>query len=133
MNGIVPPSPMYIAGFPKWRCDAASSACSSHGASSGASQPLLAVELSNRTRAPNGGSFSSVCFTASVAACGSTRGGIRIDSFTRVYGRSTLPAFEIGGHPSAPVIARPGRHVRFRISSALSVDIASTPGWIGNF
>ncbi len=43
MNGIVPPSPMYIAGLPKCRCDAASSACSSHGASAGASQPALAV------------------------------------------------------------------------------------------
>ena len=57
---------------------------------------------------------------------------MRIDSLSLVYGRSTLPALPIGGQPSAPVIARPGRHVRLRISSMLSFVTGSTPGCSGN-
>src|SRR3954465_13549924 len=74
MNGMVPPSPMYIAGLPKCRCDASSSDFSSHGDISGASQPALAVAPVNDTWAPYGGSFSSVSLTALSATFGSTRG-----------------------------------------------------------
>ncbi len=52
MNGIVPPSPMYIAGLPKCVLEALSSACSSHGESSGASHPALAVDPEKLTFAP---------------------------------------------------------------------------------
>jgi len=42
MNGIVPPSPMYIAGWPKNSLLAVSIAFSSHGTVAGAFHPLLA-------------------------------------------------------------------------------------------
>jgi hypothetical protein len=52
MTGIVPPSPIHIAGLPKCLFDAASIACSSHGAVIGACQPVAAWPASKRTRAP---------------------------------------------------------------------------------
>src|SRR5258706_3706699 len=91
MNGIVPPSPMYIAGLPKYLREPASSACSSHAASSGASQPELSSRPVNDTTAPYGGSFSSAALTATDAFWGSTRGGMRIDSVSVVDRASTMP------------------------------------------
>jgi hypothetical protein len=52
MNGMVPPSPMYIAGAPKNSCEAWSIACSSQGASAGAFQPVEDFSTSNSTVAP---------------------------------------------------------------------------------
>ena len=52
MNGIVPPSPMYIAGAPKYSWLAWSMACSSQGASAGAFQPVDDFSTSNSTVAP---------------------------------------------------------------------------------
>ena len=49
MNGIEPPSPMYIGGLPKNSRLALSIACSSHGASAGAFQPLDAFSRSRVT------------------------------------------------------------------------------------
>ena len=43
MKGIVPPSPIPMAGRPKKACDAAAAALSSQGESGGASQPTLAL------------------------------------------------------------------------------------------
>ena len=51
MNGIEPPSPMYIAGLPNSRCDARSSAVSSQGATGGAFQPLEPSAWVNSTSA----------------------------------------------------------------------------------
>src|SRR5690606_20741311 len=108
MNGIVPPVPMYTASRPKNVRDACCSACSSHGATGGAFHPAMLEPTSNVTFAPYGGSLSSADFALRAAASGSTPGGSRNDSFTLVYGRSTLPALPRSGSPSAPVTARHG-------------------------
>ena len=52
MNGMVPPSPMYMAGAPKACFDAWSMACDSHGLIAGAFQPVLLFSSSKLTFAP---------------------------------------------------------------------------------
>src|SRR6266850_5831324 len=120
MNGIEPPSPMYIASLPKYAVDALLVAASSHGASSGAFQPALSPSSSNVTLAPYGGSFSNSSFNFFVAFAASAVGGTRTLIFTVVFGRSTFPASFGSGIPLAPVIDNVGRHVRFNSSSVLS-------------
>lgn len=112
--------------------EADSTALDSQEASGGASQPVLDFSPSNVTVAPDGGSFTSACVSASMAALGSTRGGMRMDSFTVVKGRSTLPALLSAGMPSTPVTDRAGRHVRLSTSSAPSSDMGRVPGTQGN-
>src|SRR4029453_3030930 len=111
MNGMDPPSPYAHAGAPKHRCEAASSASRSHGANAGAFQPLPVSVRSNRTDAPYGASARSASLTASRALSASHVGGRRSESRSEVDGRSTLPAFVVGGSPSAPVTVRAGAHV----------------------
>ena len=123
---------MYIAGAPKKSREAWSIAASSHGASAGAFQPVLAFSSSTSTRAPFGGSAISTRLTTSPAFFGSSVGGRRRLSFTAVCGRSTLPALDSGGMPSTPVIDSAGRHVRLSTSSARSSLIGVMPGRNGN-
>ena len=84
MKGIVPPSPMYIAGLPKNSRLEASIACSSQGDIAGAFQPVLAFSSSRLTCAPLGASFSSRSFSNWPASLPSRVGGRRNDSFTEV-------------------------------------------------
>src|SRR4051812_50127158 len=102
MNGIVPPSPMNIDGLPKWRCDAADSACSSHGAISGASQPAPALISVNETLAPYGGAFSRAALVAWAAAAAATRGGAPRGTVSRGERRQTLAAPPHAGPAPAP-------------------------------
>ena len=133
MNGIVPPSPMYIAGCLKNSRLAASIAFSSHGAIAGAFQPVDAFSRSNVTCAPFGGSRSKASLSNSPPRLPSSVGGRRRHNFTAVEGRSTLPADDSGGRPSAPVIDKAGRQVRLSTSSVrIFSDIGFMPGRNGN-
>ena len=133
MNGIEPPSPMYIAGLPKKAWLASSMAWVSHGAIAGAFQPVEAFSRSRVTCAPFGGSRSSASFNSSPQVLPSAVGGRRSDSFTEVCGRSTLPADSSGGMPPTPVTDRAGRQVRLSTSSVRSSFIGRRPSTIGNF
>ena len=122
IKGIVPPSPIHTAPFPKWVLDAASHAASSQPASGGAFQPAAPFSATKRTSAPDGGSRSSVDFRALVATAASTIGGIRRDNLMVVIGRSTLPASCKGGRPSIPITDNAGRQLRL---STASVPVAA--------
>src|SRR5579862_7609293 len=93
---------------------------SSHGESSGAFHPLAPQLAMKLTLHPYGGSFSKMLFSFCDATRASTVGGSLSDKLTAVPGRSTLPAFPVGGSPSAPMIESAGRHARLRISSVAS-------------
>ena len=127
MNGIVPPTPIDMPSRPKYRREASATARSSQGSSGGAFQPPLLPEV-KVTRAPYGGSVSSVRRMASAAAAAFAVGGRRNDSFTLRRGASTLPALLTFGSPSSPVTVKVGFHVEFSSSTAGSADIARTPG-----
>jgi len=103
MNGIDPPSPMVRKGLPHTAIDASPSASDSHGLKGGAAHPAAAWAGVTVTRAPEGGSVPSARWIAAVAASGSAVGGSRNDSPSVVEGRSTLPAWPVGGNPSAPM------------------------------
>ena len=51
MKGIVPPTPIDMPSWPKYRRDASATACSSQGSVRGAFQPPFAPEV-KATRAP---------------------------------------------------------------------------------
>ena len=133
MNGMVPPSPIHIAGLPKWvfedsferpspataRSAARASRCR-HG--------RIRIARARRTADRLPGSPSA----AAPALSAFTVGGRRSESTSRVCGRSTLPALAGGGRPSAPVTARNGRQVRFSTRSERSACIGSMPGMKGN-
>src|SRR6056297_638308 len=131
MNGIDPPSPKVRAGSPNVADEARSSAWASHGAVAGAFQPGPDSTSENETRAPYGGSASSTPFTAAAAASGSAVGGIRIDNFSEVLGRRTLPARAVGGRPSAPTTLSEGCQVRRSNCSAGSSVVGPAPSTNG--
>ena len=132
MNGIVPPTPMYIASRRSTPARRAAIARSSHGAIAGAFQPPWLDSTSNSTFAPYGGSLSSAFLTARGGGLRVDVGGKRNDSFSAVYGRSTFPAFCSDGMPSAPVTASVGRHVLLSSSSYGSFAIGRVPAANGN-
>ena len=132
MNGMVPPSPMYIAGLPKNSSLAWSMASDSHGDRAGAFQPVLAFSSVRVTCAPYGGSRSRACCNSSPPRLPSRVGGRRRLSLSEVQGRSTLPADDSAGNPSAPVIDSAGRQVRLSTSSVRSSAIGVMPGRNGN-
>ena len=78
------------------------------------------------TLALYGASASSSALISCEAATASTSGGRRSDSLKAVRGRSTLPALDSGGRPSAPVTDSVGRQVRFSRACSGSVVMGST-------
>ena len=83
----------------------------SHGWVAGASQPGDGVELSKRTLAPYGGSASRISVEPALAATASRVGGMRSESLSEVWGRSTLPPSAGAGSPAAPMMASAGVQV----------------------
>ena len=132
MNGIDPPRPANIAGLPKYVADARWIDSSSFGSVAGAFQPLPASPyVFIVTRAPYGGSASTISLSRRTARPASHVGGRRSEILSVVCGRSTLPPSAGSGIPAAPVIASAGRHVLFRISSYGSVLTGWPPGGNG--
>ena len=104
----------------------------SHGAVAGASQPSPGDSASNVTRAPYGGSASSVSFNRFAACAAPTVGGSRNESLAAVSGRSTLPPSVGDGSPAAPVIESAGRHVPASSAASGSSCMGRMPGTNGN-
>src|SRR5438093_5175927 len=118
MTGFDPPRPANIAGLPKYVADARWIDSSSFGSVAGAFQPLPASPyVFIVTRAPYGGSASTISLSRRTARPASHVGGRRSEILSVVCGRSTLPPSIGSGSPAAPVIASAGRHVLFKISS----------------
>src|SRR3989339_1087097 len=122
INGIDPPSPIYAAGLLKKHCEAFSFAAASQSLNSGAFQPKPASSDLKLIFASKGG-FSKRIFSKVFCAVSPFKlGGIRIDSFTAIFGKVTLPAFSILGKPSAPVMDNCARQVRFSNNSTGSLE-----------
>src|SRR2546428_12515448 len=132
MNGIDPPSPHVAAGLLKNAFDARSTESASHFAVFGASHPPAPFSESNWTRAPYGESDSSNFLSLRSRLRASREGGRRIESFSEVNGRNTLPPCTRSGIPACPVIDSVGRHHRLSSSSVVSLLIGRIPSPNGN-
>src|SRR5260221_10743177 len=69
MKGIVPPSPIHIAGLPKCFCELSSIAASSHGSVRGAFQPSAAWPYTKLTFAPRSEEHTSELQSHSDLVC----------------------------------------------------------------
>ena len=111
---MLPPSPYDPAGLSKNVWAAPCSASSSHFDGSFMQKPLPALVPRMVTLALNGTSVVNLCFISSTALSQSKTGESLKESLTEVEVLSTLPAFEISGRPSAPVMDRLARQTLFK-------------------